>query len=95
MTVRDMNAYPITDDSENIKTWLLLNSDLRGKVKNPRYFFEKPNDKKRNYLLDLTMLTNGWRRFTWQKLLYETKEKNKFKVESGLVISGKTPALIR
>ncbi|MCL7763446.1 hypothetical protein MPF19_08480 [Polaribacter sp. Z014] len=93
MSVRDLNAYPEDHKAENIKTWLLLNSDLRGKIKNPGYFFEKENDRERSYLLDLIMRTNGWRRFTWQNLLYNTATQPEFKVEKGITISGKTLAM--
>ncbi|WP_343330170.1 hypothetical protein [Polaribacter staleyi] len=93
MSVLDLNAYPENTKEENIKTWLLLNSDLRGKIKNPGYFFEKENDRERTYLLDLVMRTNGWRRFTWQKLLYEAKTKPEFEIEKGITISGKTLAM--
>lgn len=93
MSVRDLNAYPENNKAENIKTWLLLNSDLRGEIKNPGYFFEKENDRERTYLLDLIMRTNGWRRFTWQNLLYDTTTKPAFKIEKGITISGKTLAM--
>ncbi|NIJ45523.1 hypothetical protein FHR24_001991 [Wenyingzhuangia heitensis] len=94
MAVRDLKAYPYNTRSGNIKSWLLLNSDLRGSVKNPGYFFEKENDLKRRYLLDLLLMTHGWRRFTWTDLL--TKQDTitpKFKPETGLFIAGTTKQL--
>tara|TARA_B100000809_G_scaffold49621_1_gene44583 strand:- start:5824 stop:8304 length:2481 start_codon:yes stop_codon:yes gene_type:complete len=93
MSIRDMQAIPQNNFTENIKTYLLLNSDLRGAIENPGYFFEKPNDPKRRYLLDLTMMTNGWRRFTWQSLLHEAPAERKYLLEKGLYIKGKTKAL--
>ncbi len=94
MSITDIDAISHNNKNENIKTYLLLNSDLRGHIKNPGYFFEKENDKKRRYLLDLTMLTHGWRRFTWNTVLYDnTKIKNHFKPEKGVYISGYTAAL--
>lgn len=93
MAVRDMQAVPQNNFSENIKTYLLLNSDLRGSIENPGYFFEKNNDPKRRHLLDLTMMTNGWRRFTWQSLLHETPKERKFPLENGFYIKGRTKAL--
>ena len=92
MSVRDINSFPYNHDKENIKTWLLLNSDLKGRLKDPGYFFPKETDSKRKYLLDLVMMTNGWRRFTWQSLLYENKD-NKFPIEKGITISGTTKHL--
>jgi hypothetical protein len=93
MSVRDMQAIPQNNFEENIKTYLLLNSDLRGTIENPGYFFEKQNDPKRRYLLDLTMMTNGWRRFTWQSILNDTPKEREFPLEKGIYIKGKTKAL--
>lgn len=94
MSVTDINAINHDTKDENIKTYLLLNSDLRGKIEDPGYFFQKKGDYKRRYLLDLVMLTHGWRRFKWEELLYNTPNKNpKFKPEKGLYISGITTAL--
>ncbi len=90
MTVKDLNISPENTKEENIKTWLLLNSDLRGKIKNPNYFFENENIRKRRYLLDLVMLTHGWRRFTWQEINTNQQNKQKFEAEKGIIISGKT-----
>jgi hypothetical protein len=90
LSVTDLNSLDENYNSENIKTWLLLNSDLPGKINNPGYFFEDNNIKKRKYLLDLLMLTNGWRRFTWQEIISKSRIKPKYKNEIGIIISGKT-----
>lgn len=92
MSVRDLNAFPENKLAENIQTWLLLNSDIRGKILDPGYFFDKKNGslQKLDYLLDLIMMTNGWRRFTWQKLLYESATNQTYIAEKGIIISGKT-----
>lgn len=90
MAVRNMEATPYYSKSGNIKSYLLLNSDLRGEIKNPGYFFEKENDPKRNFILDLVMMTNGWKRFTWQELLTNEEQKQTYKAEEGLYVSGTT-----
>ncbi|WP_139958145.1 Plug domain-containing protein [Flavicella sediminum] len=95
MAVRDMAAVPQNTRTENIKTWLLLNSDLRGQIENPGYFFEKENDIKRRYLLDLVMLTHGWRKFTWNELLNGNIDSNQYPIEKGLFITGTTKMLKR
>ena len=92
MAITDIDAVGQSSKSENIKTYLLLNSDLRGHVDDPGYFFEKENDSRRRYLLDLLMLTHGWRRFTWDNLLYENNALS-FEAEKGIFISGFTTAL--
>ena len=39
------------------------------------------------------MLTNGWRRFTWDEILYKHREKKEFEIEKGIFITGKTKNL--
>lgn len=57
-----------TDSSENILSRLMLTSDLKGRVHNPAYYFKDTSEKVRQNL-DLVMLTNGWRRFDWDRVL--------------------------
>ena len=93
VSVRDVEATPQKENSETIETWFLLNSDLRGKIESPGYFFKKEDKIKRDYLLDLTMLTHGWRRFTWQELLQENTVPD-YKAEKGLYIRGITVSAV-
>jgi hypothetical protein len=93
LSVRNSNTIPYNNRSKNIKTWLLLNSDLRGYIKNPGYFFSKTSNYKRRYLLDLVMMTNDWRRFTWQNLLSGKNQIKKYPFEKGITISGTTNLL--
>lgn len=92
MSVRDLKAVENSQYDEDIRTYLLLNSDLRGKIEKPGYFFDGQETGKKQYLLDLVMLTNGWRRFNWQELLY-TQQKSDYAPEKGLFISGQTKSL--
>ena len=96
LTVGITDIDVVTHDTKNetIKTYLLLNSDLKGTIEDPGYFFQKENDFRRRFLLDLLMLTHGWSRFTWQNILYEnTYKNNTFEAEKGIYISGRTTAL--
>ena len=82
--------------SDNIKSWMLLNSDLRGEIKDPAFYFEKAGDSRRTYLLDLVMMTHGWRRFTWEDMRQkEVWEDLKYKKELGFYVKGYTSRLIR
>ncbi len=56
------------DTSNNIVSHLLLTGELKGKVNNPAYYFMNNSDSVMQQL-DLVMLTNGWRRIDWQKLV--------------------------
>jgi len=76
----------------NIKSWLLLNSDLGGIVQDAGYFF-KDDSKERKHLLDALMLTHGWRRFVWSDILSKKESKTfDFPSEKGIMITGRTTA---
>ncbi len=56
------------DTSSNIISHLLLTGELKGKINDPAYYFMNNSDSVMQQL-DLVMLTNGWRRVNWQKLV--------------------------
>lgn len=43
-------------------SWLLLTSDLKGYIENPRYYLEA-NDEEHQRAADLLMMVQGWRRY--------------------------------
>lgn len=67
MTVTELALASPNKYSSDIRTYLLMESDLRGRIPDPGYFFGESNSNKA--LLDLLMLTHGWRRFEWDSLL--------------------------
>jgi hypothetical protein len=87
------------DSSDNIISHLLLSTELKGKINNPAYYFLNNSDSVMQQL-DLVMLSHGWRRFDWEKVL-----NGKFPVinypkdTSYLTLSGKvygaTPSQLR
>lgn len=66
----------------NISSWFLLESDVRGPVEEPSYYFDQSNPG-RFKDLDLLLLTQGWRDFEWK---YKT---TKYEPEYGFTISGR------
>ncbi|WP_299367480.1 MG2 domain-containing protein [Winogradskyella sp.] len=50
----------------NILTYLLLNSELKGFIENPNYYFDESN-RSRYIDLDALLLTQGWRNYNYQK----------------------------
>jgi uncharacterized protein (DUF433 family) len=75
-----------TDNStrfpSNISSWFLLESDVRGPVEEPSYYFD-PSNPERFKDLDLLLLTQGWRDFEWK---YKTMT---YPPENGFTISGR------
>ena len=67
LSVRDAVHSDNTFDSGNIMTEMLLASEIKGFVPQPEYFFEQDDEEHRR-ALDLLMMTQGWRRFSWQDM---------------------------
>lgn len=81
-----------TKNKRTIESWLLLNSDIGGIIPDAGFFFDESNAKKR-FLLDALMLTHGWRRFIWKKVLDDSEPKVlAYEPEKGIVIKGRTTA---
>ncbi|HAM10540.1 MAG TPA: hypothetical protein DCP74_09775 [Bacteroidales bacterium] len=70
-----------------ISSWFLLESDIRGPVEDPAYYFDPGNPDRINNL-DLLLCTQGWRDFKWK---YGNQV---FRPEFGIAISGRVTKLI-
>lgn len=78
-----------TDTTDNIISHLLLTGELKGKVYDPAYYFTNTSDSLMQQL-DLVMLTHGWRRFNWQKLVAGEFPEIKYSRDTSyLSVSGK------
>ncbi len=66
VTAEDLVQMP--EFQENIQTYLLLSSDLKGHIESPAYYFES-NAIDRQQALRHLMMTQGWRRFGWDALV--------------------------
>jgi len=81
-----------TDNSSpwpaSIASWFLLESDVRGRVEEPSYYFD-PDNKNRLRDLDILLMTQGWRDFRWKYDSLST-----FSREAGFTISGKVKRII-
>lgn len=82
------NSHILVDSlSDNICSYLLLTSDLKGYIENPAYYFID-NSVVRQKHLDYVMLTHGWRRFSTNNIdMPEIPEIKRF-IEKGQYISG-------
>ncbi|MDD4921181.1 MAG: hypothetical protein PHS30_01745, partial [Bacteroidales bacterium] len=76
--------------SENLISSLLLTSDLKGPIRNPRYYMLSKNEP----ALDLLLLTQGWRRYVWKQQTGQETFQLDYQVESGIVIKGSVISVI-
>ncbi len=94
LSITEKNNVIHDPESASIKSWFLLDSDLKGTIQNPGSFFVDTPKKNNDYLLDALMLTHGWRRFVWKDLLKDKVEKEpNFITEKGIMIRGRTTVL--
>jgi len=75
--IENTSQYP-----RNISSWFLLESDVRGYVEDPSYYFD-PSNPDRLKDLDLLLRTQGWRDFAWK---YDSTY---FPPENGFTVSGR------
>ncbi|WP_124561892.1 carboxypeptidase-like regulatory domain-containing protein [Pedobacter sp. KBW01] len=72
-------SIPNLDNESHILADLLLSPDLKGHIENPNRYFMDSSDSTRMHL-DNLMLTQGWRKISWQK---------KYNPEKTIQITGK------
>ena len=87
LSVTDANQLSKKSEYGNIKSYLLLDSDIKGNIEQPGYYFKK-RDSQTQRNLDLLMLTQGWRRFSWNSILSGRRRRIKYPMEKGLTITG-------
>lgn len=82
-------------ESGDIRTYLLLTSDLRGAVESPDYYFVA-NGSEVSEATDNLMLTQGWRRFQWETVLQPSPPAEEYVAEAnghfirGTITNGQT-----
>ncbi|MBE9465872.1 TonB-dependent receptor plug domain-containing protein [Dyadobacter subterraneus] len=72
---------------QNIVSYLMLSSDLKGNIEQPAYYFDQTKED-RKIKVDVLMMTQGWRRFDWKDVLQETHTAPARFVEQGFSIQG-------
>lgn len=70
------------DTRQNILSYFLVSSDLKGEIEKPGYYFTK-NENRQNDL-DALMLTQGWRKYNYTKPVSQIR----FQPEPSLTVSG-------
>ncbi len=78
-----------TGNTQNIESYLLLDSELKGSVESPAALFSDENGITADEKLDLVMMVNGWRSYYWNDLeLFRRKQQTGWD-DYGLSVKGK------
>lgn len=78
---------PSRSDADNLIASLLLGSDIKGYIHQPGYYFRNKDTSTLRHL-DLLLMTQGWRRFDWKKILAREKINILYPVESAISFRG-------
>lgn len=94
LAVTDDQLLSFADDkSSTILSHMLAESDVKGKIEEPRFYFD-PKQEKADRALDLLLMTQGWRRFTWRQIsendLPSITNPSEKAIISGVVMDGST-----
>jgi TonB-dependent Receptor Plug Domain len=93
VSVINESRVPVDENAEStILNNLLLTSDLKGHIEQPNYYFNNINDETRSNL-ELLMLTQGYRRFEWKKVLNNTEFPVVYQPEKSLELAGSIKTL--
>lgn len=88
LAVLDDKLFTFADDKQdNILSWLLMSSELKGKIEEPNFYFKK-DEPKAPAALDLVMLTHGYRYFDYSAGVDE-QGKLPFQPDQPYILSGK------
>ena len=92
MSMSITDASVVLPEQQTIYSDFLLSNDIRGRVYNPAYYFSSDADSIAAHL-DLVMLTNGWRKFDWEKIKNAVLPKQIYPIENDLMkVTGKVYA---
>ncbi|MBI4945530.1 MAG: carboxypeptidase-like regulatory domain-containing protein [Bacteroidetes bacterium] len=72
------------DKQGNILSKMLLEYDIKDKVEEPNFYFDA-KEPKADKALDYVMMTSGWRRFTWEKVMAEDLPAITYSAEKAIV----------
>jgi len=82
LVVNNTAMGKLADRQENICSWFLLSSELKGSIEEPGFYFT--NDTVRFNDLDALLLTQGWRKYNYAKKAGRII----FKPETALLLTG-------
>ena len=89
LAVADDNLLSFADDKQgNILGSVLLNSELKGTIEEPNFYFDPPEahpEKDQVLALDHLMMTQGWRRFDWNEARGEALAAVEFENEEAVI----------
>ena len=86
LSVRDSECRKSADGND-LRTSMLLSSDLKGLVWNPSWYFES-DDAEHREALDLLCMVQGWERYEWTKMAGVEEYREEHRLEDSIMLNG-------
>ena len=86
LSVRDGSIKSV-NSQDDLRSFMLLASDLKGLINKPGYYFEA-EDNEHRMALDLLMLVQGWERYDWKYMSGQKKYVERHRMEDSLSLNG-------
>ena len=88
ISITDSHTVKLDSLADNIQSYLLLSSDIKGYVEDPAaYFVDNKNNTREK--TDMLMMTQGWKRFNTSDIVKGVFKQPTFYMEAGQALSGK------
>ena len=89
LSVAVVDAYALSENSprQNILSWFLIDSELKGSIESPAHFFKDDDYFSSKEKMNLLMLTHGWSRYIWTNLA-ENPPATEFELTEGISLEG-------
>jgi len=87
IAVTDMGTNTKSGCEFDILTYLLLNSEVKGAIEDPCYYFNSANPERKR-VLDLLLITQGWRNYLWNQTDANVSQEPMYTFETGADFTG-------
>lgn len=88
LSITDSDECGESFDTGDLRSELLLSSDLKGFIKDVDSYFRHTNDTVMRDDIDLLMMVQGWRRYEWQTMAGVVPYTPRYAPEYGLQLDG-------
>ena len=88
IAVTDRESREETYDDNNILSYLLLSSEVKGFIPHPEYFFEA-DDAEHRQALDQLLMVQGWTRYDYEQRMSGRPYEPMLAIERGLTFAGR------
>ncbi|NQU84412.1 MAG: TonB-dependent receptor plug domain-containing protein, partial [Mariniphaga sp.] len=95
VSVVNENYLGSSGNSLSLKSYLLVDSELKGIVESPARYFINEDGLTSEKKLDLLMMVQGWRSYYWDDIIENAPDNMEGWADAGLIVEGNVKRLLR